>query len=162
MADKKADKKDRRTNSRWLRIPGSFMGRVALVLLVATLGVVGFHAVRFARSCWTMDGARVAIEAHLKTRHVRRLARILKAADREVLAARTTVEVTALTCGPSLLGGMTCRARYVVNGQNAGMDAADHYFRMRYSVLSGWQAASVTETSGLRYSLTPCRCSMGR
>lgn len=162
MADKKADKKDKRTLSRWLRIPGSFMGRVALVLLVATVGVVGFHAVRFARSCWTMDGARAAIEAHLKTRHVRRMARILKAADREVLAARTTVEVTALTCGPSLLGGMTCRARYTVNGQNAGMDATDHYFRMRYSVLSGWQAASVTETSGLRYSLTPCRCSMGR
>jgi hypothetical protein len=69
------------------------------------------------------------------------------------------VRVTALTCGPSLLGGITCRTRYVINGQSAGMEAADHYFRMAYSLLAGWQATSVIETSGLRYSLTPCRCS---
>lgn len=134
---------------------------VLLVLLAAVLGVVGFEAIRFARSCGGIDGARAAIEAHVKDRHVRRMARVLKAADRGVLASRTEVRVTALTCGPSLLGGMTCRARYLVNGQSVGMDSADHYFRMGYSLLGGWQAASVSETSGLRYSLTPCRCSWG-
>jgi hypothetical protein len=66
-----------------------------------------------------------------------------------------------LSCGPSLLGGMTCRARYLVNGQNAGMDATDHYFRLGYSVVGGWQPASVAEMSGLRYSLTPGACSWG-
>jgi hypothetical protein len=134
---------------------------VLFVLFAAALGVVGFHALRFARSCVTLDGAREAIEAHVKSRHVRRMARVLKAADREVLASRTAVHVTALTCGPSLLGGMTCRARYLVNGQSAGMDSTDHYFRMGYSLRAGWQISSVTETSGLRYSLTPCRCSWG-
>ncbi len=151
----------KRVQSRRFSIPRAIVRGVLLLLFAAVLGVAGFQAVRFARSCWTIDGAREAIEAHLKGKQVRRMARILKAADREVLAARTAVRVTALTCGPSLLGGMTCRARYVVNGQSVGMDAADHYFRMRYSVLTGWQAASVTETSGLRYSLTPCRCSWG-
>ncbi len=151
----------KRVQSRRFSSPRAIVRGVLLLLFAAVLGVAGFQAVRFARSCWTIDGAREAIEAHLKGKQVRRMARILKAADREVLAARTAVRVTALTCGPSLLGGMTCRARYVVNGQSVGMDAADHYFRMRYSVLTGWQAASVTETSGLRYSLTPCRCSWG-
>jgi hypothetical protein len=66
------------------------------------------------------------------------------------------VQVTALTCGPTLLGGVTCRARYTVSGRSAELD---HYFRMRYSLLAGWEAASVRETSSLRYSLTPCRCS---
>jgi len=47
----------------------------------------------------------------------------------------------------------------VVNGQSVGMEAADHYFRVDYALLAGWQATSVAETSGLRYSLTPCRCS---
>jgi len=132
-----------------------------LVLLAAALGVIGFHAARFARSCVTLDGAREAIEAHVKGKQVRRVARVLKAADREVLAARTAVRVTALTCGPSLLGGMTCRARYLVNGQSVGLDGTDHYFRIGYALLAGWQPASVTETSRLRYSLTPCRCSWG-
>jgi len=139
-----------------------FAGRGALLLILATvLGVVGFHALRFAGSCFTLDGAREAIETHVKGKHVRRMARVLKAADRELLMARTAVRVTALTCGPSLLGGMTCRARYVVNGQGPGTEAADHYFRMGYSVGAGWQPGSVVETSGLRYSLTPCRCSWG-
>jgi hypothetical protein len=131
-----------------------------LVLLVAVVGVVGSYALRFARSCLTLDGAREVIEAHVKSRHARRMARVLKTADREALAARTAVQVTALTCGPSLLGGMTCRARYVVNGQRAAWDATDHYFRVGYSLFAGWQVASVTETSGLRYSLAPCRCSL--
>lgn len=143
-------------------LPPAVLGRgVLLVLLAVALGVIGFQAARFARSCLTLDGGRAAIESHVRGKHVRRLARVLKAADREVLAARTAVHVTALTCGPSLLGGTTCRARYVVNGQSAGLDGSDHYFRIGYSLLSGWQAASVTETSGLRYSLTPCRCSLG-
>lgn len=137
------------------------MRGLLLVLLAAALGVIGFHAARFARSCVTLDGAREVIEAHVKGKQVRRMARVLKAADREVLAARMTVRVTALTCGPSLLGGMTCRARYLVNGQSVGLDGTDHYFRIRYSLLAGWQPASVTETSGVRYSLTPCRCSWG-
>lgn len=137
-----------------------FVGRGApLLIFAAVLGVVGFHALRFAGSCFTLDGAREAIEAHVKGKHVRRMARVLKAADRELLMARTAVRVTALSCGPSLLGGMTCRARYVVNGKSQGTEAADHYFRMGYSVGAGWQPASVMETSGLRYSLTPCRCS---
>lgn len=139
-----------------------FVARGApLLILAAVLGAVGFHALQFAGSCFTLDGAREAIETHVKGKHVRRMARVLKAADRELLMARTAVRVTALTCGPSLLGGMTCRARYVVNGQSPGAEAADHYFRMGYSVGAGWQPASVTETSGLRYSLTPCRCSWG-
>ncbi len=152
-----------RVRSRSVRAlrPASLVRAVLLVLLVAVLGVIGFHAARFARSCMTLDGAREAIESHVKGKHVRRMARVLKAADRDVLAARTAVQVTALTCGPSLLGGTTCRARYVVNGQNVGLDGTDHYFRIAYSLLSGWQVASVTETSGLRYSLTPCRCSLG-
>lgn len=141
--------------------PASVVRGLLLLLLAATLGVIGFHAARFARSCMTLDGAREAIESHVKGKHVRRMARVLKAADREVLAARTSVQVTALTCGPSLLGGTTCRARYVVNGQSVGLEGTDHYFRIGYSLLSGWHAASVTETSGLRYSLTPCRCSLG-
>ena len=132
-----------------------------LVLLALVLGVVGFHAMRFARSCASLDGAREAIETHIRDRHVRRMARVLKAADRAVLASRTVVRVTALSCGPSLLGGMTCRARYLVNGQNAGIDSADHYFRIGYSLLGGWQSGTVAETSGLRYSLAPGRCSWG-
>jgi hypothetical protein len=139
----------------------SLVRGVLLVLVAAMLGVAGFHAMRFARSCVAIEGAREAIEAHIKDRHVRRMARVLKAADRSVLASRTTVRVTALSCGPSLLGGMTCRARYLVNGQNAGMDSTDHYFRMGFSLLGGWQPGSVTETSGLRYSLAPGRCSWG-
>ena len=130
-----------------------------IVVLAAVVSVVGYHALRFVRSCTTLDGAREAIETHVRGRQVRRMARVLKTADREILAARTAVRVTALTCGPSLLGGMTCRARYVVNGQSVGMEAADHYFRVDYALLAGWQATSVAETSGLRYSLTPCRCS---
>jgi len=129
------------------------------VVLAAVVSVVGYHALRFARSCATLDGARAVIEAHVRGKQVRRMARVLKTADREILAARTAVRVTTLTCGPSLLGGMTCRARYVINGQSVGMEAADHYFRVDYSLLAGWQATSVTETSGLRYSLAPCRCS---
>lgn len=132
---------------------------VLIVVLAAVVSVVGYHALRFVRSCATLDGAREAVEAHVRGKQVRRMARVLKTADREILAARTTVRVTALTCGPSLLGGMTCRTRYVVNGQNVGMEATDHYFRLDYSLLAGWQATSVIETSGLRYSLTPCRCS---
>jgi hypothetical protein len=131
-----------------------------IVLVLSLVGFVGFHAARFARSCVTLDGAREAIEAHVKHRQVRRMARVMKAADQQVLAARTVVHVTALSCGPSLLGGMTCRAHYVVNGQSAGMESTDHYFRLAYSLLAGWQVTSVTETSGLRYSLAPCRCSL--
>jgi hypothetical protein len=150
-----------RARSRRVLSRAFLMRGLLLVLLVAALGVIGFHAARFARSCVTLDGAREVIEAHVKGKQVRRMARVLKAADREVLAARMTVRVTALTCGPSLLGGMTCRARYLVNGQSVGLDGTDHYFRIRYSLLAGWQPASVTETSGVRYSLTPCRCSWG-
>ena len=140
--------------------PSSVAHGVLLLVLVAALGVIGFHAARFARSCMSLDGARAAIESHIKGKHVRRMARVLKAADREVLASRTDVRVTALTCGPSVLGGMTCRARYVVNGHSVGMEAADHYFRIGFSLLSGWQGDSVAETSGLRYSLAPGRCSL--
>jgi hypothetical protein len=141
--------------------PAFVVRAVLLVLLAAVLSVVGFQAIRFARSCASLDGAREAIETHIRDRHVRRMARVLKAADRSVLTARTVVRVTALSCGPSLLGGMTCRARYVVNGQNAGIDSTDHYFRMGYSLLGGWGPGSVAETSGLRYSLAPGRCSWG-
>ena len=147
--------------SAWALKPASVVRGLLLVLLAAALGVIGFHVARFARSCMTLDGAREAIESHVRAKHVRRMARVLKSADREMLAARTSVQVTALTCGPSLLGGTTCRARYLVNGQSVGLEGTDHYFRIGYSLLSGWQAASVTETSGLRYSLTPCRCSLG-
>jgi hypothetical protein len=137
------------------------VSRGILVLLIAgVLGLVGYHAARFTRSCWTLDGARAAIEAHVKSRHVRRMTRILKAADREKLAARTEVRVTALECGPSVLGGMACRARYLVNGQSAGLEGDDHYFRIGFSLLSGWEAPSVAETSRLRYSLAPGRCSL--
>lgn len=140
--------------------PPSVVHGVLLLLLVGALGVLGFHAARFARSCVTLGGARAAIETHIKGKHVRRMARVLKAADREVLASRTDVHLTALTCGPSVLGGMTCRARYVVNGQSTGLDATDHYFRIGFSLLAGWKGESVVETSGLRYSLTPGRCSL--
>jgi hypothetical protein len=140
--------------------PFSLARGVVLFLLVGALGVIGFHAARFARSCVTLDGARAAIESHVKSKHVRRIARVLKTADRELLAARTDVHVTALICGPSVLGGMTCRARYLVNGQSVGLDATDHYFRIGFSLLTGWRAGSVVETSGLRYSLTPGRCSL--
>ncbi len=150
-----------RARSRRILSRAFLMRGLLLVLLAAALGVIGFHAARFARSCVTLDGAREVIETHVKGKQVRRMARVLKAADREVLAARMTVRVTALTCGPSLLGGMTCRARYLVNGQSVGLDGTDHYFRIGYSLLAGWQPASVTETSGVRYSLTPCRCSWG-
>ncbi|HUM16269.1 MAG TPA: hypothetical protein VL086_11320 [Candidatus Nitrosotalea sp.] len=153
--------KTRTSPLRRLLTPAFLARGVLLVLLGAGLGVAGFQAIRFARSCMGIDGARAAIEAHVKDKHVRRMARVLKAADRGVLAARTAVRVTTLTCGPSLLGGMTCRARYLMNGQSVGMDSTDHYFRMGYSLLGGWQVASVSETSGLRYSLTPCRCSWG-
>jgi hypothetical protein len=142
------------------RLSRSSVLRGALIVaLAAVVSVVGYHALRFARSCATLDGAREVIEAHVRGKQVRRMARVLKTADREVLAARTAVQVTTLTCGPSLLGGMTCRGRYVINGRSVGMEAADHYFRIDYSLLGGWQASSVTETSGLRYSLAPCRCS---
>lgn len=140
--------------------PFSLPRGVLLLLLAGALGVIGFHAAQFARSCVTLDGARAAIESHVKSRHVRRMARVLKTADREMLASRTDVQVTALTCGPSVLGGMTCRARYLVNGQSTGLDATDHYFRIGFSLLTGWKAGSVVETSGLRYSLTPGRCSL--
>lgn len=146
-------------STRRLPRPASLGRVVAIALLAAVAAVAGYHALRFAASCATLDGAREAIETHVKSRQVRRVARVLKAADRELLAARTSVQVTTLTCGPSLLGGMTCRARYVLNGQRVGPEAADHYFRIRYSLPAGWQASSVTETSGLRYSLAPCRCS---
>ena len=73
---------------------------------------------------------------------------------------RTDVRITALDCGPSVLGGMTCRARYLVNGQGAGLEGGDRYFRIGFSLLSGWESASVAETSGLRYSLAPGRCSL--
>jgi hypothetical protein len=137
-----------------------FLARGTLILLLAgALGAIGYQGLRFARSCFTLEGAREAIETHVKDKHVRRIARVLKAADRQLLMARTSVRVTALTCGPSLLGGMTCRARFVVNGQSGGADATDHYYRMGFSLLAGWQPTSVTETSGLRYSLAPCRCS---
>jgi hypothetical protein len=140
----------------------AFGGRgILLVLLAIVLSVIGFHAIRFARSCSSLDGAREAIETHIRDRHVRRMARVLKAADRSVLTSRTVVRVTELSCGPSLLGGMTCRARYLVNGQNAGIDSTDHYFRMGYSLPGGWQPGTVAETSGLRYSLAPGRCSWG-
>lgn len=132
-----------------------------LLVLAAALGVIGFQALRFVRTCATIDGAREAIEAHVRSRQVRRMARVLKTADPEVLAAGTTVRVSALTCGPSLLGGVTCRARYTVNGHKVGLDAVDHYFRIGYSLRAGWRVASVTETSDLRYSLAPCRCSLG-
>jgi len=132
---------------------------LAMATLAVVVSVVGYHALRFVRSCATLDGAREAIETYVRGKQVRRMARVLKTADREILAARTAVRVTALTCGPSLLGGMTCRGRYMINGQSVGMDGADHYFRVDYSLLAGWQATSVTETSGLRYSLAPCRCS---
>jgi len=142
------------------RLSRSALLRGALIgVLAAVVSGVGYHGLRFARSCATLDGAREVIEAHVRGKQVRRMARVLKTADREILAARTVVRVTTLACGPSLLGGMTCRGRYVINGQSVGMEAADHYFRVDYSLLSGWQAASVTETSGLRYSLAPCRCS---
>ena len=140
--------------------PASRVLRGALIVVLAVVvSVVGYHALRFVRSCTTLDGAREAIETHVRSKQVRRMARVLKTADREILAARTAVHVTALTCGPSLLGGMTCRARYAVNGQSVGMEGTDHYFRVDYGLLAGWQATSVTETSGLRYSLAPCRCS---
>ena len=141
-------------------LPTSVARGILLLLLAAALGLVGFQVARFARSCVSLDGARAAIEAHIKGKHVRRMARVLKAADREVLASRTDVHVTALTCGPSALGGMTCRARYVVNGQNVGLDGTDHYFRIGFSLLAGWKTDGVVETSGLRYSLTPGRCSL--
>jgi hypothetical protein len=130
-----------------------------LVLLATVISVAGYHALRLAGSCATLDSARAVIEAHVKAKQVRRIARVLKTANREMLAAGTEVRVTALTCGPSLLGDMTCRTRYTVNGRTAGTEATDHYFRMSYSLLAGWQTTSVTETSGLRYSLTPGRCS---
>ena len=133
---------------------------ILLLLIAAALGLAGFQVARFARSCWSLDGARTAIEAYVKSRHVRRLARTLKAADREMLAARLDVRITALDCGPSVLGGMTCRARYLVNGQSAGLGGGDHYFRIGFSLLSGWEGPSVAETSGLRYSLAPGRCSL--
>lgn len=150
----------RATTSPRVPRPFSLARGVVLFLLVGALGVIGFHAARFARSCVTLDGARAVIETHVKSKHVRRMARVLKTADRELLASRTDVHVTALTCGPSVLGGMTCRARYLVNGQSVGLDAADHYFRIGFSLLTGWKAGSVVETSGLRYSLTPGRCSL--
>jgi len=140
--------------------PATVSRGILLLLIAGALGLVGFHAARFTRSCWTLDGARAAIESHVKSRHVRRMARLLKAADRELLAARTDVRVTALECGPSVLGGMTCRARYLVNGQSAGFEGDDHYFRIGFSLLSGWEAPSVAETSRLRYSLAPARCSL--
>lgn len=148
----------RPAQSRWLS-RSALLRNVSILVLAAVVSVAGYHALRFARSCFTLDGARVVIEAHVRGKQVRRIAKVLKTADREILAARTAVQVTALTCGPSLLGGMTCRARYVINGQSVGMDAADHYFRIDYALVAGWQATSVTETSGLRYSLAPCRCS---
>ena len=58
--------------------------------------MVGYHALRFVRSCATLDGAREAIETHVRGKQVRRMARVLKTADREILAARTAVRVTAL------------------------------------------------------------------
>lgn len=140
--------------------PTSLAHGVLILAAAAVLAVGGYYGLRFAVSCVTLDRARAAIEAHVKERQVRRVARVLKAADRELLAARTDVRVSALTCGPSLLGGMTCRARYVViTGQSAVLEPVEHYFRLGYSLLEGWQAAGVRETSGLRYSLAPCRCS---
>ncbi|MEX2222070.1 MAG: hypothetical protein WEG40_09750 [Candidatus Rokuibacteriota bacterium] len=139
--------------------PPTLARGLLIVLVAVVVSMVGYHALRFARSCVTLDGAREVIESHVKNRQVRRIARVLKAADREILAARTEVRVTTLTCGPSLLGGMTCRARYLVNGRSAGVEAADHYFRLGHSLLAGWHATGVIETSGLRYSLAPCRCS---
>jgi hypothetical protein len=147
-----------RTVPRLLR-PETVSRGILLLLLAAALGLVGFHAARFARSCWSLDGARSAIETYVKSRHVRRMARVLKAADREMLASRLDVRITSLDCGPSVLGGMTCRARYLVNGQSAGLEGGDHYFRIGFSLLGGWEAPSVAETSGLRYSLAPGRCS---
>ena len=150
-----------RRPARRLWRPASLAQAVAILLLAAVGSVVGYYGLRFAVSCATLDGARTAIEAHVKNRQVRRVARVLKAADRELLAARTDVRVSALTCGPSLLGGMTCRARYVViSGQSGMLEPVEHYFRLGYSLLSGWEATTVRETSGLRYSLAPCRCSL--
>ena len=140
--------------------PETVSRAVVLLLLAGALGLVGFHVARFARSCWTLEGARAAIEAHVKSRHVRRMARVMKAADREMLAARTDVRITALDCGPSVLGGIACRAHYIVNGQSAGLEGGDHYFRIGFSLLSGWETPSVVETSRLRYSLAPGRCSL--
>jgi hypothetical protein len=131
-----------------------------LILLAGGLGVVGYQAIRFIRTCATIEGAREAIEIHVQNRYVRRLARVLKTADRQTLEAGMAVRVTALSCGPSLLGDMTCRARYTLNGHNVGMAPIEHYFRISFSLLAGWRVASVTETSGLRYSLAPCRCSL--
>jgi hypothetical protein len=144
----------------WWR-PTSLAHVGLLVIVLGTASVAGYQALRFAMSCATLDSARAAIEDHVRAKQVRRVARALKTADRERLAARVSVRVTALTCGPSVLGDMTCRARHVLNGQTVGMDAADHYYRIGHGLLGGWQAASVLETSGLRYSLTPCRCSWG-
>ncbi len=132
---------------------------ILVVLLAGVVLLVGFHVARFARSCWSLDGARAAIEAYVKSRHVRRMSRTLKAADREIVASRLDVRITALDCGPSLLGGMACRARYVINGQSAGLEGGDQYFRLGFSLLDGWEAAGVAETSRLRYSLSPGRCS---
>ena len=61
---------------------------VLIVVLAAVVSVVGYHALRFVRSCATLDGAREAVEAHVRGKQVRRMARILKTADREILAAR--------------------------------------------------------------------------
>jgi hypothetical protein len=130
-----------------------------MVLAAAAVSVVGYQAVRFAASCVTLDEAREAIEAHVSAQQVRRMERVLKVADRERLAALAAVRVTALTCGPSLLGDMMCRARYELNGRSAAGPGGDHHFRIAHSLRAGWRASSVTETSGLRYSLTPCRCS---
>src|SRR6266566_1714002 len=105
--------------------PTSVAHGVLLILLAAGLGLVGFHGARFARSCMSLDGARTAIETHIRGKYVRRMARVMKATDREALASGT-----------------------------------DHYFRIGFSLLAGWQVASVVETSGLRYSLAPGRCSL--
>jgi hypothetical protein len=144
----------------WWR-PSSVAHVLLIAIVLGTVSVVGYATLRFAVSCVTLDSARAGIEDHVRAKQVRRLARMLKTSDRERLAARISVRVTALTCGPSLLGGMTCRARHVLNGQAVGMDAGDHYYRIGHGLLGGWQVASVRETSGLRYSLTPCRCSWG-
>ena len=84
------------------------------------------------------------------------MAKVLKTADREILARadRGAGDHADLWSEPP--GRHDLRARYVINGQSVGMDAADHYFRIDYALLAGWQATSVTETSGLRYSLAPC------
>lgn len=155
---KPALERGRARASRWWHsasVPHLALTLVGLVVVSA----VGYQALRFAVSCATLDGARAAVEAHVRATQVRRVARVMKTADRELLAARISVQVTALTCGPSLLGGTTCRARYRLNGQSVGMDAADHYYRIGHRLLGGWQAPGVIETSRLRYSLAPCRCS---